>query len=141
MLYVLTLIWIVPVTSNSKIRELAPIEKCLNISTNVASECIRRHLNPRTIQACYAMSETIYSSLSKEKVREYCFYNINEFSSLKSCLAATKKFYMDENKDQALFECYRQFAPEINERQCLKISKMMSYRERRSYLENHCHNL
>lgn len=122
-------------------RTITPIEKCLNVATNLPNDCINRSLKNKTLSNCYALSETIFSYHSKERVKNYCFYNISEFPSLQTCTAAAKKFFIAENKDQALFECVRQFTSQIDERSCLEIARMMTYREKRSYLENHCHNL
>lgn len=117
------------------------IEKCLNVSTNVATDCIRQHLKVKTLNSCYNLSNTIYSIESKEKVKEHCFYSISEFPTLDLCLNAAKKFYLSENKDHAVFECVRQFADTISEKNCLKASKLMTYPERKRHLEGHCRNL
>ncbi len=122
-------------------RDISPIEKCLNVSTNRANDCVNKNLKVKTISRCYEMSETIFSANSKENVKNYCFYSVSEFPSLKTCTDAAKKFYMAENKDQALFECFRQFASHMDIKTCVNISKMMSYRERRMYLEKHCYNM
>lgn len=118
-----------------------PIEKCLNVSTNLTNDCMKLHLKPKTIDSCYKMSETIYSNQSKENVKNYCFYSISEFPTLNTCVDAAKKFYIGENKDQALFECVRQFASTISVDKCLNVSKMMTYKDKANYLAAHCHSL
>ena len=117
------------------------VEKCLNVSTNQTSDCMRLHLKPKTIDSCYKMSETIFSTQSKENVKNYCFYEINEFPTLKTCVDSARKFYMAEDKDHALFECVRQFSNKISVKNCLSVSKMMTLPVRASYLEGHCTNL
>lgn len=87
------------------------------------------------------MSETIYSNQSKENVKNYCFYNISEFPTLNTCVAAAKKFYVAENKDQALFECVRQFSSTISVKSCIGVAKNMTYVDKRAYLETSCRNL
>ena len=116
-------------------------EKCLNVSTNLTVDCMRRHLQPKTLTSCYKLSETIFSNQSKENVKNYCFYNISEFPTLNACVNSAKKFYLGENKDQALFECVRQFTSTITENQCLMVSKMMTYKDKSNYLARHCGNL
>lgn len=142
-LYVLVMALVLPIFSpaakTASTREASLIEKCLSISTNLPQDCIKRNLKNKTLNACYALSETIYSDHSKENVRNYCFYNISEFPSLNACTAAAKKFFIAENKDQALFECFRQFSSQMDRRTCFSIAKMMSYHEKRKYLETHCH--
>jgi hypothetical protein len=119
----------------------SPVEKCLNVSTNLTTDCMNQHLKPKTINNCYKMSETIFSNQSKENVKNYCFYNISEFPTLKTCVDSAKKFYIAENKDQALFECVRQFASSISVKNCMDLSKMMTYKEKSNYLAGHCSNL
>ncbi len=116
-------------------------EKCLNVSTNLTVDCMNRHLQPKTLTSCYKLSETIYSNQSKENVKNYCFYSISEFPTLIACVDSAKKFYLGENKDQALFECVRQFASSITVNQCMKVSKMMTFKEKSNYLARHCANL
>lgn len=133
---------VVPVFSGAKTAtsssRLSSVEKCLSVSTNLTRDCINKNLKNKTLNACYTLSDTIFSYHSKENVRNYCFYNISEFPSLNACTTAAKKFFIAENKDQALFECFRQFASQIDKRTCVAIAKMMSYREKRQYLETHC---
>ncbi len=119
----------------------SPVEKCLNISTNLINDCMQRHLKPKTIDSCYRMSESIYSNQSKENIKNYCFYQISEFPTLKTCVNSARKFYLAESKDQALFECVHQFSATISEKSCVSISQLMTFKEKRSYLEAHCHNL
>ena len=122
-------------------RPVSAVEKCLNVSTNLTNDCMKLHLKPKTIDSCYKMSETIFSNQSKENVKNYCFYNISEFPTLNTCVAAAKKFYIGENKDQALFECVRQFASTISVDKCLNVSKMMTYKDKANYLAAHCSSL
>jgi hypothetical protein len=127
--------------SNAARPGITAVEKCLNVSTNQTTGCMRLHLKPKTIDSCYKMSETIFSTQSKENVKNYCFYEISEFPTLKSCVDSAKIFYMAEDKDHALFECVRQFANKISVKSCLGVSKMMTLPVRASYLEGQCYNL
>lgn len=117
------------------------LENCLNGSTTPVNTCMNKALTKKTITQCYTLAEKIKSLSAKEKIVDYCFYEISEFSNLNTCLYATSKFYIGENKDAALFECYRQFAPTINKKVCQKISQLMTYPEKRSYMQNQCENL
>lgn len=119
----------------------SPIEKCLNVATHLTSDCVNRHLKPKTIDSCYKMTDTIYSNQSKENVKNYCFYNISEFPTLKTCIDSAKRFFIAENKDQALFECVRQFSSTISSKDCMTVSKIMTYKEKASYLASHCQSL
>ena len=121
--------------------KISAAEKCMYLSTNLTVDCMKRHLLPKTLTSCYKLSETIYSNHSKENVKNYCFYNISEFPTLNSCVDSAKKFYLGENQDQALFECVRQFTSTITMNQCLKVSRMMIYKDKSNYLARHCGNL
>jgi hypothetical protein len=102
---------------------------------------MNRAMPHKTIDKCYQLTDTIYSSHSKENAKNHCFYNISEFPTLNTCVASAKKFFVGENKDQALFECVRQFSSTITEKSCLSVAKIMIYAEKRTYLEGHCKNL
>lgn len=117
------------------------LEKCLNISTNQTRDCMKIYLKRKTLDGCYTLAEGIYSNQSKERAKDYCFYEISAFPNLKSCVDNAKKFFLAENKDQALFECVRQSAALISVKSCLKVSKMMTYQEKRNHLINQCNNL
>lgn len=120
---------------------LNKVEKCLKLSTESTSSCVNQNLTHKTLNQCYALVDTVRSTNAKEKLKNYCFYQISEFPTLKSCVQASIKFFEAENKDQALFECYRQFAATTNKSSCLQIAKSMTYSDKRTYLENHCSEL
>ncbi len=129
------------VWAKSPARQILPVEKCLNIVTNAPQECMKKHMNGVTIRTCYALSEKIYSYHARENVKSHCFYNVSEFSHLDVCLGSAQKFFLAEDRDAALFECFRQFSQSIDQKSCLKISKKMIFQEKRNYLANHCRTL
>lgn len=140
-LLLLVLIPIVLAGSYSQARAVSSIEHCLNNPKNLTQECAKKFISHQSISQCYKAADTIFSTHSKENLKNYCFYNVSEFPTLNSCTTAALKFFIAENKDQALFECYRQFASGVSENNCIKISKLMTFTEKKTYLENHCHNL
>lgn len=138
-LYVLLVIAWAPAISGAV--QLNALDKCLNVPSNLTRDCVNRAMPYKTIDKCYTLADSIYSSHSKENVKNHCFYGISQFPTLKSCVDSAKKFTEAENKDQALFECVRQFSSAISENSCLDVAKVMTYAEKRSYLESHCRNL
>lgn len=75
-----------------------------------------------------------------EKMNSICFYEASRFKSISSCLVKAKEFSIANNHDEAVFECYRQFQNQLNKQQCLTVSKLLKYPDKKNHLENHCLN-
>lgn len=75
-----------------------------------------------------------------ETLSSICFYEISDFKELKSCTQAAATFQIADNHDEAVFDCYRQFQSQITKKQCLELSRQLTYPLKRDYLLQHCQN-
>lgn len=117
------------------------LEKCLADTSATTQNCVQKHIQRLTLDSCFSESANIKSDLSKENLKQFCFYNVSEFPTLKSCLSRSENFKVALNHDEALFECVRQFQNQISESQCSAISSQMRYPEKLQHLKRNCSQL
>ena len=137
MKYVISLILIFSVSTSL----CSPLEKCLSNTHVSTTDCAQQNIKLLTLSSCFAEAEKIKSDLSKENLTQFCFYNVSEFPTLKSCLSRSKNFKTAINHDESLFECIRQFQNEISQIQCLSIAEKMRYPEKLEHLKRNCDQL
>ena len=117
------------------------IEKCLANSTENTAICAEKFIKPLTLTQCFSSAEKIKSDLSKENLKQFCFYQVSEFPNLNSCLISADTMTVMINHDDAVFECIRQFQNSLSATQCLELSKKMRYPEKNDYLRRKCNEL
>ncbi len=119
------------------------LEKCLSSGSGAESTemCAQKYIKNLTLNQCFSEAEKIKSELSKENLKQFCFYQVSEFPTLASCLSTSKKMAVMLNHDEAIFECVRQFQNQLNDQQCLKISDLLKYPEKKSHLKRKCEDL
>lgn len=130
-----------PATSKKHTSGLKKFEGCLNNTDSSVQSCVGDQFKSLTIKQCYSISEKIKISYQKERVQDYCFYEISDFPNLKACTDSAKKFITAENRDAALFTCVQQFQPTITMAQCKSIANSMTFHEKKSYLQKNCDSL
>lgn len=118
--------------------KLSSFELCLKQTNKPTSQCLKQHLKQVTLDNCYNSVTSIRSQNAKEKVKNYCFYQISEFSNLKSCVTKAAAFYEAESRDQGLFECYRQFSQTISKSNCTQIANHMIFSDKKNHMKNIC---
>lgn len=117
------------------------VEICLNSTQSTVKTCLTQPQRPKTHESCYKIAKQLASSRAKEKVNEFCFYEISEFRTLPSCVSSATRFLVGENRDAALFDCVRQFSDNLTTKQCNSVAYRMLFVEKRNYLLNHCQTL
>lgn len=137
LLFICGLMQSTPVAAGPKNVEL---DKCINNPSIPIKTCVQSQTSKITIDSCYAVEKKVYSNTAKERLKEYCFFNVSEFPSLKSCITAAARFYSAELHDEGLFQCYIQFSEKMSNRTCIEISKKMIFQNKRNYLANQCQN-
>jgi hypothetical protein len=125
---------------NAAPKKRLALDKCLNDTSIEIKTCIKSEISKITIDSCYGVINKVYSNTAKERLKEYCFFNISNFSNLNSCLSAAGQFYSAEFHDEGIFECYIQFADRVDNRTCFELSKKMKFSNKKNYLANHCEN-
>ncbi len=119
----------------------SPIEKCLASASETTKTCAEKYIKNLNMNNCFKECEKLKSDLSKENLKQFCFFEVSEFSEVNTCLSAANKFTVAINHDEAVFECVRQFQSELNPTKCLLISKKMRYPEKAQHLSQHCQEL
>lgn len=117
------------------------LEKCLSTQTENTKSCAEKNIKNLTLSRCFAESEKIKSDLSRENLRQFCFYEVSEFPSLKTCLSSAVQMSVAIHHDDAVFECVRQFQSIMDLSLCRKISKKMKYPEKSEHLVRKCEQL
>lgn len=120
---------------------LKKFEKCLNNTDSSVQGCVSEQFKNLSIKQCYQVSEKLKIGFQKERVQDYCFYEISDFPNLKSCTESAKKFITADNRDAALFNCVQQFQPTISVAQCKEVAKSMTFHEKKTYLQKNCESL
>lgn len=139
MKYVLTILMIF----NCSFGLANTLEKCLSSSAGAETteKCAQKYIKNLTLNQCFSEAEKIKSELSKENLKQFCFYQVSEFPTLASCLNTSKKMAVMLNHDEAVFECVRQFQNQLTDVQCLKISDLLKYPEKKDHLKRKCEEL
>ena len=117
-----------------------PIDQCLNKTSNMVKDCVGKLMTKKSITSCYKLVDQIYSNTAKERLKEYCFFEVNEFQTLNQCISSAVKFFDASTHDEGLFECYQQFGGRINTNTCISIADKMTYESKKLYLKNQCYN-
>lgn len=131
----------------------SPIEQCLSrIGTKlhiIESEelilsCFEKNKATIGSNACFQLVNNFKkikkSFIMTEKIKSICFYDASIFQNISSCLLKTKEFKNAENRDEAVFDCYRQFQNTLTEKQCLKATTYLTYPAKKEYLLQQCSN-
>lgn len=129
-----------------------PFESCLNqvkktdhrlARVESIQSCFEKNKDLISDDACFAAIKKIQTHEKSielsEKLNSICFYDVSRFKTVDACLQKTAIFQIANNHDEALFDCYRQFQADIQQKECLKISSMMKYPAKKEYLQNHCY--
>lgn len=119
----------------------SPLEKCLSSQLENTKSCAEKNIKVLTLSNCFSESEKIKSDLSRENLKQFCFYQVSEFPSLKTCLTAASKMQVAIHHDDAVFECVLQFQDIMNLNLCRQISKKMKYPEKAEHLVRKCSQL
>jgi len=117
------------------------LEKCLSTPTENTKSCAEKNIKNLTLSRCFAEAEKIKSDLSRENLKQFCFYEVSEFPSLKTCLSSAVQMIVAIHHDDAIFECVRQFQNVMDLNLCRKISKKMKYPEKAEHLVRKCEQL
>lgn len=117
------------------------LETCLSTPTENTKNCVEKNIKIITLSSCFSAAEKIKSSLSKENLKQFCFYEVSEFPSLKTCLNAASGMEIAVHHDDAIFDCVRQFQDAMDLNLCRKISKKMKYVEKAEHLVRKCEQL
>jgi hypothetical protein len=116
-------------------------EKCLSTANETTQHCAEKYIKNLTLNNCFSATEKIKSELSKENLKQFCFYQVSEFPTLNSCLEASKKMIVALNHDEAIFECVRQFQQQISQSTCHQLSTKLKYPEKSQHLNRKCDEL
>ncbi len=119
----------------------SPLEKCLSSQSENTKNCAEKNIKILTLNNCFAEAEKIKSDLSRENLKQFCFYEVSEFPSLNTCMTSAQKMQVAINRDDAIFECVRQFQNVMDLKLCQKISKKMKYPEKAEHLVRKCSQL
>ncbi len=119
----------------------SPLEKCLSSQSENTKNCVEKNIKILTLSNCFSESEKIKSDLSRENLKQFCFYEVSEFPSMKTCLVAAEKMQVAIHHDDAVFECVRQFQDQMDLNLCRHISKKMKYPEKAEHLVRKCSQL
>ncbi len=117
------------------------LEKCLSSTSENVKTCADKNIKNLTLNNCFAEAEKIKSDLSKENLKQFCFYQVSEFPTVSTCLNASEKMALAINHDEAVFECVRQFQERLTENQCRKISEKLKYADKAKHLNRLCDQL
>lgn len=130
-----------------------PLEACLSeaqrktliIDQKQAVEyCFQTQVKMISKNKCFAAAQL--NVLAKkntdllETLSTVCFYQGEDFTSVKACLDKAGRFKIADNHDEAVFECYRQFQSVVSQKQCIEISRKLIYPGKKNYLLSHCQN-
>ena len=106
--------------------------------------CFVKNRSQLTISSCYkAVDKLKLGNISLElsdKIKTLCFYEVSQFKSLSSCMNSTQLFHSAAEKDEAIFECYRQFQNQLTPDQCLYMTKQIKYPLKREHLVSQCYS-
>jgi len=114
------------------------LEKCLSTQKENTKSCAEKNIKNLTLSHCYSEAEKIKSDLSRENLKQFCFYEVSEFPSLKTCLSSAVQMSVAIHHDDAIFECISQFQDQMDLNLCRHISKKMKYPEKAEHLVRKC---
>jgi len=117
------------------------LEKCLINNPNQMQACADRNIKSLTLNSCYNEVSQIKSEHIKEKFKEFCFYQVSEFPTLKLCLEKANLFVISDDGDSAKLSCITQFQDGLKKNECLNVVKSLKLNEKKWYLQNHCDSL
>ena len=118
-----------------------PLEKCLSLQKENTKNCAEKNISILTLSNCFSEADKIKSDLSRENLKQFCFYEVSEFPSLKTCMSSAEKMQVAIHHDDAVFECVRQFQDTLDVNLCQRISKKMKYPEKAEHLSRKCSQL
>lgn len=117
------------------------LEKCLINNPNQMQTCADKNIKNLTLSSCYSEVTQIKSEHIKEKFKEFCFYQVSEFPTLKLCLEKANLFLISDDGDSAKLSCVTQFQDGLKKHECLNVVKSLKLTEKKWYLQNHCDSL
>ncbi len=123
------------------LRNYSAIENCLIENKSDIQSCVKESIKHESIDSCYRLTDQIKSQFSKDQVQQYCFYQISEFPTLKSCITHAKKFISPDLHDSAIFTCVMQFQADLTYSHCKQISQNLKYPVKKEHLERQCEKL
>ena len=119
----------------------AKVEHRLNRIEAVQS-CFEKNKKQLDSESCFkgvsSLKAKSFSIELTEQLKAQCFYEISRFKSIGACLQKAKTFELAGTHDEAVFECYSQFQDELNQKQCLAVSRLLRYPAKKDYLAEHC---
>lgn len=129
----------------------SPLELCLDSALRKGHRlnridatymCFIKNKNLINSEMCFSSVQNLKPGQTSielnEKLKSLCFYEVSLFKNIKSCLQKAPVFTLAINHDEAILECYNQFQENLNQKQCLKISKLLKYPSKKDYLAAHC---
>lgn len=128
------------------------LDSCLNKARKMtlvidqkqsAEYCMHAYAKDLSKSKCYSLVGT-HTLLKRPELQEnlnsICFYETQEFSDLKSCVAGAERFTLADNRDEAMFECYMQFQSKTSQKQCFDLSRKLILPYRKDHMRRHCQN-
>ncbi len=107
-------------------------------------DCFQKNKSTLNMTTCFGTVEKLKISKASlelsEQMKSLCFYDVSQFSNVNSCLEKSQVFNSAINKDEGVFECYRQFQNNLSTNTCLKISKLITYPLKQEHLIAQCYN-
>lgn len=116
-------------------------EKCVSNHRKNIEICLNKTVKHINLNSCYEQAQKVQSNIFKEDTLSYCFNEIAEFPTLKTCLQKAHLFGDANNHDNGMFSCYMQFQNSVSFKQCQQVAKLMRLPEKEAYLSRHCENL
>lgn len=117
------------------------LEPCLESQSQNIEYCFSKDKSMNNLKSCYDKVDSLKSNLYKEKLKNYCFYQLSDFKNVGQCMTKARFFSAAESHDAAVFDCYLQFQWDISKQQCFKISKLLRHPDKKRYLETRCNDL
>ena len=107
-------------------------------------DCFQKNKSTLNMTTCFGTVEKLKLSKASlelsEQTKALCFYDVSQFSNVNSCLEKSQLFGSAINKDEGVFECYRQFQNSLSTAKCLKMSKLIKYPLKQEHLITQCYN-
>lgn len=107
-------------------------------------DCFQKNKSTLNMTTCFGTVEKLKLAKASlelsEQLKSLCFYDVSQFSNVNSCLEKSQVFSSAINKDDGVFECYRQFQNSLSTNTCLKMSKLIKYPLKQEHLIAQCYN-
>ncbi len=128
-----------------------PLQQCLNNINQKEHrldrqaqtlQCFRDYRSAIDMDGCFDLVSKVKLKSADliQNLHSICFYETTLFKDLNSCSLKASAFATADQHDDALFECYRQFQNQLDQKQCIELSRKLIYPTKKKYLLNHCLN-